>query len=511
LAAGQMRNATNNVLAAWLAAPAQQPCKPKFGVGSYPVYTILSLVGGMAVLAAALFLVWWQSSRRPLNPERVAFLLAFAGLCLLGGGLLGYPFRAAVRLHNGNAADSLAGDSIINMFVLDLRDPWGPMPGAVAITAMQCILGASRLVLLMAAVKVSFQRHLASGIRVLAAIGGWDLGVVYLFAGTQVTSFYALIVKFGGSFADMGVQLNPGFYLHALGIYLCDVATLLVYRKCVDPKQEGTVNVGCQMLMHKRHFALLGLVLGLILLLAAPWLTLWKHSYGGVLGTAFHFQSSTSERALTLADIISRQGEVLNPGPAGFGAFALQFFLLVHVIVAPIAHAVLALCVGLKLRGWSPDAREVACQAGASTHSSFMSILSSQPVGQQPGLPVWTQQLLVLMRMWAGADAFSITMWVVVPELGRQLAMMSAQGCDSLAPLLDRLGSRCNVIATDLAAPGLPMLFLGGLLVRISAEVYAHGPLRSLQQGSRAQGTETALFQSRQDVQMCGQTAGPAT
>merc|ERR1712227_1137472 len=78
-------------------------CVPKFGMGSWLAFDILSIVGGIAILGACVSLAFAASREWAYNNgiRLFACLMALASFCLLNAGLLGWPFRAAVRMHDG--------------------------------------------------------------------------------------------------------------------------------------------------------------------------------------------------------------------------------------------------------------------------------------------------------------------------------------------------------------------------------------------------------------------------
>lgn len=461
LAAGRMRDAANEQLQAWLARPSTTPCILDRGMGSPGGAGLLAAVGIACCLAAAVLARWaWCSPRlvgkRP--GRHCAALLASGGLCLFFSGFLDYPFRAGMRMHGGG--DGKAGQDIIQyVYVMDLKDPMGPMPGAVAATTASILFAVARVSAVVAAATIGPGPILGRCIHCSAALGSWGLVLPYIFAGTQITSFYARILQFGDAFLDMGVQINAGFYLACLGLYLCDAATLAAYNQC----SAKTPQALCGSRSAPSRSALAALALALAALLVAPWLKLWSHRYSGLMGSAMHFQAGGLTRSTSIMDILgSTQDWLLDPRDIAVGAYLIQLFLVVHVVVAPAAHAALALYVGASLRLRRPVAAlpvGTACCPAAEARTHYLGYA------------------LLLTRMWSGADAFAATMFAVVPDLGGQLWMMSREACDQIQPALDRAGEECNAMASNFNA-GLAVLFAAGLAVRLLAEVCAHRPLR---------------------------------
>jgi len=479
IAAGQARDMINNQLQALLVGTPNSTCTSEVGFGSWVAYDISGILGACACLAAVIVLVAWVWRRGTVGSNhpalRVAAFLAAAGLCFQMGGLLGWPFRAGIRTHDGSAVGEPGEDTIVYMYVLEVSDVIFKMPGVAAATTFGVLLSSTRMLAVVNIALCGLNAYLARFVRWSIALGGWGMIMPYMFAFTQIPSFYARIVQFGQVWIDMGVQINAAFYVVILGLYLCDGASLMVYSRCSAATAKAP-----QVAKRPPRFALLGLAAALAALLAAPWFTLWTHSYSGVVGTVIHYQNGGYTRPISIAMVLSHsQDWLLNPSELGIGIYIMQFIMVVHAVLAPVLHAVLALYVGITLRWQGPIEAVAAVQPARggqiSDAGSSASFLSTSAEAKVPFRR--TGYLLVLARMWSGADAMAAAMVLIVPDLTAQLNFMSAQACDPMDPMLTQLHKGCNVLTSEFNG-GLLVLFLAGLAVRIFAELCAHGPLR---------------------------------
>lgn len=494
VAAGKVRDAANVQLQGVLANVTDSECTPKNGFQQMPLFYVLAFAAGIAVLAAGAFWRWskvferLREGARPLRAKSEGLavaLLALASFCLQQCGLLALPLRAALRFRSGDQRN----DIFANVFVLELADPIGRIDGFLLVAVASVVLGAARA--LLAALAGLDPKASRWALR-LAAFGGCGYSLTAILASTQVVAFHISILTFGDSSMELGCFLGVCVYLQLLGLYLCDVATLVVLKRCGADRPlgeekpattSGEGNTAGHPLAPEAVGALaasaapprgamaVGLAGVLAMSLVVPWITLWSQEWGGVVGRVATYQAQDLQRYVSLADVIASEGFLLNTGPLELGARVMQLFVLLHVLAAPVVHAVLAVAVGMRLRGCARPLASATCTSGRGSLEASS--------GEPPKLP--SRHLvrgLELARMWSGADVFAVAVAVSVTELGAELAMMRQQMCSTVDPMLpDTVG--CFEL-DGRVRPGLAVLLAWGLASRLLAELCAHRPLRRL-------------------------------
>eukprot|EP00928_Gymnodinium_smaydae_P033357 TRINITY_DN23915_c0_g1_i1.p1 TRINITY_DN23915_c0_g1~~TRINITY_DN23915_c0_g1_i1.p1 ORF type:complete len:1005 (-),score=65.84 TRINITY_DN23915_c0_g1_i1:321-3335(-) len=491
LAAGPARNAMNDHIQRWLSSVPSKECVAKFGVGSYAIFWTAVTLGLLSTLAASISLCvrCRVTGNRLLQYRRwnvSALMLGFASLCFVLGGLLGFPFRAAIRLHNGDNDDPLAGDSLLYLFVLEIQDSLRYMPRFLFLTIMLVYMfGLLRIFAVLLAAKPHCHSRVHSFIRLTSAFGAYDMVLLYFFAVTQITSFYAKVFEFGDAHVDTGAQLNFGLYVHAIGFWFCDAATLFVLPSSLDSRSVKPSVTELPLVAHRRNFrcckssagilSIVALVIALVALICAPFLTLFSHTYAGALQNVLHYQSNTPSRSFTLLGVLAELPSCLLNPFWGYGAFALQLLVIVHVVVAPLSHTALALyiniCFCLQTDSWEPGTHTLDAVA---TRTSTVDLDIEEA---RRGKMMRLQLALTSLRMIAGADAFALTMFVAIPELGSEMVMLTAQTCSAIQPALDRFEMDCTDVRSRVEI-GTFVLFAAGLAARLLTEVCAHAPLR---------------------------------
>eukprot|EP00928_Gymnodinium_smaydae_P060229 TRINITY_DN4385_c0_g2_i1.p1 TRINITY_DN4385_c0_g2~~TRINITY_DN4385_c0_g2_i1.p1 ORF type:complete len:1052 (-),score=143.77 TRINITY_DN4385_c0_g2_i1:182-3310(-) len=539
IAAGQARDIANEQLQNWLAAAgplSAKQCVPNFGTGSVTVALLFTAVALVLALAASILLCRHRkgfcssAASAPPAPDqaraseegsrvtedshrawaRPAMLLAIASFPLVQCGVIGYPFRAALRLHNGSDVDPLAGDSLLYIFILTLgKEPLQYLPGVIALLLVLVVLfGTSRMiVVIVLALKPQCSQRFHWYLRLSSAVGAWDLAFVFFCIVTQVPSFYAKAFTFGDTYTDLGAQITLSFYALALGFVFLDVATLLTlgpslaamkaHEAVASRHSEGPAVSGRHLSERQNRssgdsrrpppmIALVALSIALMALVISPFLTLWSYHYRGAVMAPLHYQTDTQERWVTLAGILSDlPAQVLNPF-YGIGPFIMQLLIVVHVVIAPILHAALALYVGFRLRHGKSFLKTILRKPARSLESgdtaepsTFENATSAQQAtAAEKAEFAWLSQALTVVRMLAGADAFAMTMLVAVPEVQTETHMLAKQLCSLAAPALDTLDFVCAEVDTTLYY-GIFVLLAAALSVRLFAEICAHAPLRA--------------------------------
>eukprot|EP00928_Gymnodinium_smaydae_P041254 TRINITY_DN2792_c0_g2_i1.p1 TRINITY_DN2792_c0_g2~~TRINITY_DN2792_c0_g2_i1.p1 ORF type:complete len:1068 (+),score=182.71 TRINITY_DN2792_c0_g2_i1:107-3310(+) len=562
-AAGPALGLANEAIQQWLSA--QAVCEPIFGTGSSVIFALMASVGFVVAAVAACFVCWRyrkcsaaasSAARTPpaaLLPEPAtasaatdpaavslpeaavsssapparsgealanvpALLLAIAAGFLIFGGLLGNPFRAAFRLHNGSDPD---GDSLLYIYVLTVgMELARKCPGDMLLLwLLVLLLGTSRILVAMIVAarpqcRLIFHRYL----RFSSAFAAWDFYVLHFTMAGEVPGYYAKVATFGDTYIDLGGQINLDFYVHALGLVLLDVATCLllgpslaVVKARVAAEVVETSQAHAEDQVRRRHVcsgdghapplaAMVALGIALLALLVAPFLTLWSYSYTGAIMELVHYQTGSQRRSLSLAGILTvLPNWVLNPFD-GLGPFVMQVFLVAQVVVVPILHAGLALFVAVRLRrGDGSSACFFAKRAASVSASSSRRSLGRSPASASDGLPdastfatsnleaaaaperselARLRHALALLRMWAGADAFACMMLVGVLEISSQTELLAKMPCALVMPILDKFGLDCAGVDPELHF-GLFVYLAAGLSARVLAEICAHAPLRA--------------------------------
>jgi len=417
---------------------------------------------------------------------------------LFVGGLLGIPFQASFKVHNGSGQDPLHGDSFIPLYFFVMKDLLQYIPTIVVAVALAGCVHLSRLGLLAVVGFKGFGGPLPfKGLLCLSSVGGWGVALGLFVAGTQVVSFHARVFEFGDAFVDVGLQANLAFYAIVLSYLLCDITTLYVYRDIVfcsrirdalarPPSPSDSAHSPKRPTM----LELCALALALVVLLVAHHTVAWTHTYGGAVGRLIHFQEDEAGVSWTVAGIVtSIMDKLLNPLRLDWGAFVMISILVVHVIAAPVVHAAVALHFGI--RAWcgkvllhpvsrAREMREVASCVPTTADAASRCAASGQP----HQVAVWPRVLdtvsywaLVVSRMLSGADAFAAVMILIVPALGNELAMMTYRLCEPLGPAMEEIREDCYIMSSSYG-PGLFLMLVSGLVIRILAERCAHGPLR---------------------------------
>jgi len=493
-AAHKVREVANEQLQSQLANYSATMCNPKLGLGDDHLYQSFSLGATIAAgLAAFAFTVQgcaWILRKTRLQDRQccsvtlrmimhgnwgAAFLVLLSG-CMLFAGFLGHPFRAAVRLHDGTKPAGQQ-DTLLYLFVLGAEDGGRTPAGVLCVLLSSVVLVSARQIAVTMAALGLFPQKSGAAVRYLTAIAGWDTAAVLIIVGTQIMSFYVKFISFGDSYADMGAQLNPSFYMQAAGLLCLDAASLAVYRACCVQSARKIADSGIQPVdlqeARPRVWAFLLLLATMAGFVLLPWLPLYTHRYSGIVGNAMHYQSEIKYRTISLDYMIGNAPALmLNTLWHDVGVFMIRGLLIVPLIAAPLAHAFLACVVGVMVRR-----RMAAFTAPRDT----LSVVRLTTATKSCGLPV---TLLVWARMWAAADAFAMFMLVYVPELADQMLMMAEQTCDPLEPVLKRfeeagLGSGCMTMSSKYDY-GLFIMLLLGVLTRVGAEFAAHRPLRTM-------------------------------
>ncbi|CAK0842867.1 unnamed protein product [Prorocentrum cordatum] len=480
VAAGKVRDVVNAQLQGILADSDDSECDPKYGFQQMQLFYVLAFAGGVSVLAACA--AWLlgkafvpaggagQGTRA--SCQGAVILLAMASACLQQCGLLALPLRAAMRFRSGDPRDDIFG----NVFLMGLADPIGRVDGFLAVALVAVGVSATRALCVALAAATGFSPKASRLALRLAGFGGWGFALTAILATTQVVAFHISILTFGDSSLVLGAMLGGCVYLQLLGLYLCDAASVAVLRQCGADRplaedgpaavvrgegglagQPGSQTAGALAASVAPPLGLMasGLAGVLAVLPFLPWIPLWAQEWGGLVGEVATYQSQEAHRVVSLADVLANQGFLVNPGPLQVGARVMQLFVLLHTLVAPAAHASLAVAVGMQLRG----------RASAEASSELLSV---HLVGG-----------LELMRMWSAADVFAIAVMVSVADLGNELAMMRQQMCSAVEPVLPVTGMTCFEVDC-VARPGLAALLVWGLASRLLAELSAHRPLRRL-------------------------------
>jgi len=536
MAAGSARDLGNSVIQTMLAQD-HGKCTSEVGFGWWTGFYGITVLGAACVLAAfGSLLAWmWCADAKRLG-RCFAALLAAGGMLLLPGAVLGHPFGAVFRTHDGAASGGYAGqDTLFNMYVLEASDLVKYMPGTVAIMAISTMLwGARMMAVIGLAVWNPPTSRLSKFVRVSAALGGWGLAMLYMLTVTQVVSFYARVIQFGNAWMDMGIALRPSFYLIPLAFVLCDLASVVVYRTCQASRLEVV-----KYEEPPSRAVLVCLAVSLMVLVVSPFFTLWTHNYSGLMGNVIHYQYGGLSRQVSVWSVLANAQEWLaNPGEIGVGVYIVMAIIVVNIVVAPVVNAALSLYVAVRLRmhgrghfqlemsftPWLPECSTYGIDPSFTRGNTVTSSFTRETAEAGP-LPNVTSDTrlptsfdtfgehlptmesgatfqtlpnqatfagtahvqhgkvnrlawaLVVARMWSGADAFAVCMAIIVPELGNQLRFMSMQACVPMKPMLDKLNTECNKLSSELNF-GLLFLFLAAFAARILSELAAHGPLR---------------------------------
>lgn len=459
-AAGPLRDLANERLQALLAESWGPPCSPEFGTGSQHVFGLACIAGAAALLLGLLRCL----RRRPCLPGRpqdprlgLARCCALAAICFIGGGLLGRPLRAALRLSSGQ------GDTLAYVYVVEVMDLVRNMPMFTAAVSLSTAFAFARAALALSAADA---RGRLVALRWAAAVGGWDRGLIYACVGTQITGFFSTVVEFGDASAALGAQFSSGFYAVCLGGCLNDLAALLVCRckpakPAAVPRPPTALALGC-------------LAFSLALLLAAPWLALYRHDYTGTVNRMFHYESADGDvRFFSLARFLAESsGMLLNPFELGVGVYVVCIVTVLHIILAPLVHGAVALYIGMWRRRLSvTGGGDVPLAAGAIAGAALLDDDAVEAEAEEPCMPL-ERSVFVVARSLSGADAFAVLMLLCVPELGSELLMLSHQMCSIVAPMLQKLDAGCMTMSSEFF-PGIAVLLLGGLGVRVFAELCA--------------------------------------
>jgi len=505
IVAGPIRDAINDQIQDKLSQHAAAECENILGNGSVVAFALFC--GLAACCVPGVFLARRTARRSPAAAAAAAdrrsiLYTAVAALCLIVGGLLAWPMRAAVRMH-------AAGRSwLMYIYALDFLESGDYMPVACAVIGLSLLFAIARLLVVMAATMATpgTPPKIANELRWASAMGAWQYGFVFFVVGPQLSSFYIKILKFGTTYMDLGAQVNNGFYVCLLGLILAEYATLAARFETL-PRPTTPIAAGVR---GPPVLALLGLLVCLVALVLTPWVTLWTHHYSGALNVVMRYDEHRWDQPISIASLFNvvHDRDLNRSSLFGAGDFILQAVFFVLVVLAPVAHTALALVVGSSLRSRAavaaavPTSQDVMLverrpSRGRSNGSSRADpealaqptaqagrrCVSSGSSGRAPAPPKAAvsprlRRALLVMRALAGADAFAACMLLIVPDLGSQLDMMTRRPCRPLEPTLERIDVECMVLTSSVSM-GLPLLLIIGLGSRLLAEVSAHAPLRS--------------------------------
>ncbi|CAK0858166.1 unnamed protein product, partial [Prorocentrum cordatum] len=468
IAAGKVRDAANVQLQGLLANVIDSECSPKYGFQLMPLFYVLALAGGAAVLAAGACWRWARVVERPregaLLPrakaeglrQRAVVLLALASACLQQCGLLAMPLR---RQRCASGAATRATTSSRTCSSPALRAGLAARQGRrLRARRRSGRRGRHRQGAMRRTGGLWRAEGVAVGVppRGLRGLGLRPDRHPHLYPGCGLPHQHPeLRGKLHGA-RGHARRLR----LSLLGLYLCDAATMVVLGRCGADRplaEDGTaagqhlaseaVGALAVSTAPPRGAMAVGLAGLLAMALVVPWITLWSQEWGGVVGQVATYQSQDLQRDVSLdlpADVFANQGFLVNPGPLELGARVMQLFVLLHVLAAPAAHAALAVAAGVQLRGRGP----LEDSAGETTRLPSKHLVRG----------------LELARMWSAADVFAVAAAVSVTELGSELAMMRQQMCSTVELVLPPT-VRCFEL-DGRVRPGLVLLLVWGLASR---------------------------------------------